>query len=74
MLKLRFGMDNSEGAMEADGAIYADLTDFVFEKPAAPLTDASWTGQVRRGMLLCRNWHILETIFYQFCYILTCQF
>ena len=57
MLKLRFGTDDGEGTMEADRATYADLTDFVFETPAALLTDASWSGQVRRGVFLCRNWH-----------------
>ena len=46
ILKLRFGTDDAEGTKEAEGATYADLTDFVFEKPVSPLSDASWTGQV----------------------------
>jgi len=46
ILKLRFGTDDAEGTKEAKGATYADLTDFVFEKPVSPLSDASWTGQV----------------------------
>lgn len=46
ILKLRFGTDDAEGTKEAEGATYADLTDFVFEKPVFPLSDASWAGQV----------------------------